>query len=68
MCGVGLIPAKITAFSGEVKKLEFVNAQAVDFFTKKLPAVLPENVSVYFECDLLDLRGTIRSAIKSDGE
>mgnify|MGYP001175244637 CR=1 FL=1 len=68
MCGVGLIPAKITAFSGEVKKLEFVNAQAVDFFTKKLPSVLPENVSVYFECDLLDLRGTIRSAIKSEGE
>jgi hypothetical protein len=61
-----VIQAKMTTFSGEVKKLEFINPYAVDYFTKKLPYVLPANVSVYFECDLLDMRGAIRSVINEE--
>lgn len=61
-----MIQAKLTTFSGAVKTLEFINPYAVDYFTKKLPQQLPPNVSVYFECDLLDIRGAIRSSINEE--
>ena len=55
-----MINATITTYSGDKKVIPFQNREAVQTFIKELPKRLSKNTSVFFECDIFSISGTIR--------
>jgi|LauGreDrversion4_2_1035121.scaffolds.fasta_scaffold2459085_2 hypothetical protein len=55
-----MINGTITTYSGDKKVIPFQNREAVQKFIQELPKRLPKNTSVFFECDIFSISGTIR--------